>query len=733
MKKDYDRDKIQMFIYRFTSFNIDIEKIQEIIANFIYFSCTKDLFYLNGDENYLNNEKYKEGFIYNLSNNYTIRVHNNSLEDKTIIEKFLETCKNQENKDRAWLNIIDKTCKNKLNEDFISLILKRTNIVISSFKRPSGFDKLDLKALINILYENDLRKGQYNLETLNKLMFFDNNYIIMTIYDEIKKTIKYLGKNQNQQLILSAIIGLIIAVEKSSKFPQTLVEAYNVFYAEVFSMFSEANGYIMLQTPVFYPIIYFNKMPNEFFKAIPILKTNNEYDIRSKIQNIIENCVNNDDWILENEFDERTLQMLCLFVLTDCFSKYPMKISKQEKFEFAFDLFLMIIKNIPKKTLESSEAFWQNDIIAIFMICCINDNETNRSISANKISNSMKNNTSFELDRKLIKNEVIEKLKISNDLDFIIFIFIIANKIKDKELLDLIENKDEIKSLAFDYNDKLRDLIDKINDNKIKKRLQAIDDYFIYQTNETADNLALILQETYNELGISYNEKLTLAIHNIINSNNKLKYKNIYDEVKGKLNLRSIQINEKERIYELISHGEYFLKDNNITNYAPSINQYCSALERLLNEIVYKPYFSEIQDICLVKNSIRNFTKNEDIKEKYFGTNIIHAMWIKNNKLSLMSLGELSNLMKNILANNERLDIFINATKNIYNNIDIKLFFTYICDGLQKIKPDRDKASHGELMNRNEAEKIKSEVYKNDSNKKFDPSDLILKIDKDLK
>ena len=90
--------------------------------------------------------------------------------------------------------------------------------------------------------------------------------------------------------------------------------------------------------------------------------------------------------------------------------------------------------------------------------------------------------------------------------------------------------------------------------------------------------------------------------------------------------------------------------------------------------------------------------------------------------------------MKNILNDNDKLDIFKKATKGIFhNNIDIKMFFTYICDGVKKIKPDRDEASHGELMNRDKAEKIRAEVYENDSSEKLNPSDLIIKIDKGLK
>lgn len=615
-------------------------EIQKIICQFIYFACAKDLFYLEGDEGYLKDEKYNDETIYMCGDNLCKKYYDdNSLEYRKEITKFLEICKNKENEDRKWLDIIDKTCKSQFNENFISLILKRTNTVINSMKRPSSFKELDIKTLINILYDRDLRKEQINIEMLVELMCSDNT--IHTIYSKMKKTIKYLDKKQNPQITYAVIIGLIIAIEKSSKFPQTLTEAYNVFY-------------------------------------------------------------NDDNWILENQFDERTLQMLCLFVLTDCFSKYPMKINKQEKFEFAFCLFLLIIKSISKKTLESAELFWQNDIIAIFMICCINDNAANRSISANKIYDSMKNNTPFDLDKKSIKNEVIEKLTLGNDLDFIIFIFMIAYKIKDKEILDLIENKDEIKALAFDKSLKVMDLINKISDSKLQKLLQSIDDYFIYKANENADVLIYILKKTHNELEISYNEELTLAIYGMINSNTK--YKDIYNEVKSKINLGNVKEIEKKRIYALISHGEYLLKDDDISNYSPSVNQYCSALERLLNEIIYKPYFSEIQDICIVKNNNYNFTKDKNVQEKYFGNNIPHAMWIRDKKLSLMSLGELGNLMKNILNDNDKLDIFKKATKEIFhNNIDIKMFFTYICDGVKKIKPDRDEASHGELMNRDKA------------------------------
>lgn len=706
-------------------------EIQKIICQFIYFACAKDLFYLEGDEGYLKDEKYNDETIYMCGDNLCKKYYDdNSLEYRKEITKFLEICKNKENEDRKWLDIIDKTCKSQFNENFISLILKRTNTVINSMKRPSSFKELDIKTLINILYDRDLRKEQINIEMLVELMCSDNT--IHTIYSKMKKTIKYLDKKQNPQITYAVIIGLIIAIEKSSKFPQTLTEAYNVFYNEVFSIFSKASGYIILQYSFFYPIIYFNKMPNEFFKAFPIVAEENKYDIRIEIQNTLKDCVNDDNWILENQFDERTLQMLCLFVLTDCFSKYPMKINKQEKFEFAFCLFLLIIKSISKKTLESAELFWQNDIIAIFMICCINDNAVNRSISANKIYDSMKNNTPFDLDKKSIKNEVIEKLTLGNDLDFIIFIFMIAYKIKDKEILDLIENKDEIKALAFDKSLKVMDLINKISDSKLQKLLQSIDDYFIYKANENADVLIYILKKTHNELEISYNEELTLAIYGMINSNTK--YKDIYNEVKSKINLGNVKEIEKKKIYALISHGEYLLKDDDISNYSPSVNQYCSALERLLNEIIYKPYFSEIQDICIVKNNNYNFTKDKNVQEKYFGNNIPHAMWIRDKRLSLMSLGELGNLMKNILNDNDKLDIFKKATKGIFhNNIDIKMFFTYICDGVKKIKPDRDEASHGELMNRDKAEKIRAEVYENDSSEKLNPSDLIIKIDKGLK
>ena len=64
MEKDYNIDEIQKFICRFTSFNFDIDKIQENIDNFIYFCNAKDFLYLNGDENYLNNEKDNDEVIY---------------------------------------------------------------------------------------------------------------------------------------------------------------------------------------------------------------------------------------------------------------------------------------------------------------------------------------------------------------------------------------------------------------------------------------------------------------------------------------------------------------------------------------------------------------------------------------------------------------------------------------------------------------------------------------------
>lgn len=709
------------------------EEIERNICRFIYYAETKDLYYLEGDEEYLKNKNYNEGTIYVCGDSVAERNYNaNSLEYKKDVEEFLKNCKDKENEDKNWINIIDKTCKAKLNENFISLIIKRSNTPIDLIKRPSSFNEFDIKTLINIAYDRDLRKEKLNIEMLGELMYNDNNIIIQRVYDEMKKTIKYLDKKQNPKITFAVIIGLIIAAEKSLKFPQTLTEAYDIFYNEVFKIFSEVSGHIILQSPYFYPIIYFNKMPKEFFKAFPIINSKKEeYDLRIKIQNILKDCIEDEKWILENDFNERTLQIICCFILTDCFSRYPMKINKQEKFEFAFYLFLLIIKFIPKKTIEISELFWQNDLIALFMVCCINNIE-NKTMSANKIKKQMEDNTPLELDKKSIKNEVIERLKTTKDLDFIIFIFIIAKQIEDEELLDLIKDKDEIKSFAFDKSLKIGKLISKLDDCKLKELLQAIENYCIYRKNEDADDLIFILQETHNELGISYNKILTSAIRDMINSN--IKYEDIYNEVKSRLNLKCIKETEKKTIYELIITAEGVLKANNIKNYSPSVNQYCSALEILLNEIIYKPYFYEIQDICRVKNNNYNFTRDKEIIEKYFG-DTPHAMWFKNKELSTMGLGDLKKLMENILSKNERLDILkkgTQVTNKILKNIDIKTFFENICKSIEIIKPDRDIASHGGLMDYDKAENIRAKVYKNDYNKTLNPSDLILKIDKDL-
>lgn len=204
-----------------------------------------------------------------------------------------------------------------------------------------------------------------------------------------------------------------------------------------------------------------------------------------------------------------------------------------------------------KKELKSAELFWQNDIVSTFMVCCINDNSKCETKCAQQIKEALMVRDFYELDKNDVRNEVIEKLHLSDDLDFIIFIFIIANQIKDQELLDLIENKDEIKSFAFDYSDKIRVLIDNLKDSKMQEILQSIEDYFIYNTDTNADKLIAILKETHNELEISYNENLTSAIHNMIDSN--AKYKDIYNEVKSKISLKVISEKEKRKIYDLIS------------------------------------------------------------------------------------------------------------------------------------------------------------------------------------
>lgn len=717
-------------------FVCDENEFKMIIQNFCISANLKDLFYLTGSDEFLKKGK-NSGVIIKIDDEISIKksymgidydtiikkcddgkyveLH---LENKPPIEEMKNLCREIECTDRKWLDIIDKTCKEKMNEDFVSLILKQMNITVDSIKRPSSFDELDIKTLINILYDRDLTKPQDNIQSLAKLMYCDNDNIIQTLYLVIKKIIKHFDEKQNEVVTLAAIIGLIIATEKSSKFPRTLTEAYNIFYDEVFNMFSEASGYQVLMNPYYYPIIYFNKMPSKFFKAFPLWEVKEEYDIRIEIQNILIDCVNDDKWILENQFDEETLRLLCMLVLTDYFSKkeYPLKITKQEKFEFAFCLFLLIIKIIPKKTLESAESFWQCNIISIFMLCYISDSE-------------MRYNQSYEIIEKNARNEIIEKLKSTNDLDFIIFIFIIANQIGDKELLDLIKDKDEIKMFAFDKSNKIKDLLLKLENFKLQELLQSIDDYFTYKTNEKADILVSILRKTYNDMEISYNEVLTSAIHDMIDSN--IEYETIYNEVKNILTLNAINETEKKKIYELISTGEYILKANNIENYSPSVNQYCSALEVLLNDIIYKPYFYEIQDICLFKNNNRGFTRDNDVKSKYFG-DTPHAMWIKDKKLSPMGLGDLKTLMENILNDNDRFAIFTTATNRKFKNIDIKSFLNYICRSIEKIKPDRDNSAHGGLINRDEAEKIRAKVYKNEHKEKLDPTDLILKIDKDL-
>ncbi len=705
----------------------DKDEIMKVISEFVYFSSQKDLFQLLRDEKYLNNDKDGNGTLYVFGDNFIKKYYNdNSLEYKRNIEQTMEGFRNKECEDRKWIDKLDKKCKLELNEDFIPLILKRTNIAIDLIKRPSSFSELDINNLVDILYNRDLRQEHSNSQTLAELIYRDNNCIIYKLYGEMKKTIKYLDQKQNSQVMYATIIGLIIATEKSSNFPQTLAEAYNIFYNEVFNMFSNVCGHMVLQYPKFYPIIYFNKMPNEFFKAIPIINENNEkYDIRIELQNMLKNCVEDNNWILEKKFDKKSLHNLCFLVLTDCFSVHKMNINSKSKFEFAFCLFLLIIKIIPKQTLTSAEYFWQNDTIKEFMFCCISDEVKDE---VDKIKNEIQSKGAFTLDNKVIKNAIIQK--VAKDLDFSIFIFIIANRINDKEILDLITDKDDIKSLAFDNNDKLMKLIEKLNDHKIKEILQAVDNYFILKTNRNADDLVSILQNTHDDLGTSYNEELTFAIHDIISS--KIEYEDIYNEIKNKVRLKVIrEETDRERIYELLGTGEYYLKVTNARNYAPSVNQYCSALERLLNEIIYKPYFFEIQNICL-KNNNRYFRTDEAVIKKYFG-DTPHAMWFKNNKLSVMGLGDLKTLMEKICENNYRLSIFIKATKGIFKNIDIKAFLIDICKSLEIIKPDRDKASHGEIINREQAETVRAKVYENEKNEKLNPSDLILKIDRDLK
>lgn len=710
----------------------DKNQILTGIRKFIYFANAKDLFYLSGDEEYLKNDNYNNGIIYVLENCAIEKNYNdNSDEYKAYRENFLKSCKILEEEDRNWLNMIEKTCKSKLGENFIPMILKRTNTAINLVKRPTSFNELDVRTLINILYNRDLRKGQHSIEVLERLMYYDNNNIIKVLYDEMEKTIKYLDKKQNYKLTFATIIGLIIAADKSTNFPQTLTDVYNIFYNEIFSVFSQATGHIILQVPAFYSFIYFNKMPNMFFKTFSIINENNsEMDFRIEIQNMLLERAKNDNWILEKYFDERTLQIICCFILTDCFFRNPIKTNEKSKFEFAFCLFLLIIKYLPKNILESAESFWENKLIDIFMVCCINNNTECKTMSANKMKESMTYNTPFEFDKNIVRSEVIEKLRKTDSLDFIIFIFVIANQIKDQELLDLINDKDEIKALAFDNACKLKDIIIKIKNSEIKELLQAIEDYFVYKNDNDANILVSILKKTHNDLGVSYNELLTYEIHNMINSNTK--YKDIYNEVKKQLNLGGLDKKEKERIYELISTGEYVLKVMDISNYAPSINQYCSALERLLNEIIYMPYCLEVQNICLFKYNNRNFIRDDSVKEKYFG-NTPHAMWTRNKKFSIISLGDLKILMKNISNDKERLDIFKKSTSRILKNIDIKSFFEKICDSIDKIKEDRDQSSHGELLNRARAEEIRAKVYKNDFNENLKPSDLILKIDKDLK
>lgn len=707
----------------FFEFNSNVFKVE--ITTFLCVASTKDLFYITGDEKFLENKKNNGGINFHLENdlvmtkNYDGNDKELPQEIKETIEELVKVSKEEEIKTRKWLNMIDEMWKEKTNENFISLILKEMNIAVDSIKRPSSFAELDIKTLINILYNRNLTVPQNNIQSLTKLMCYDNSAIIPKLYFIIKKILKHFNKEQNDLIILAVAIGIILATEKSSEFPQTLTESYNIFYNEVFNTFSSTAGYFVLNSSYFYPIIYFNKMPRNFFKAFPFLEKYEEYDIRIEIQNVLKECVNDDKWIIENQFDEHTLVLLCMFVLTDYFSskEYPLKISKQEKFEFAFCLFLLIIKSIPKNILKSANLFWQSKIISIFMECYISDND-------------MRHNQSYEIGKKDVRNEVIEKLKSTKDLDFTIFIFIIANQIRDDELLDLIRNKDEIKMFAFDKSNRIKDLLLELEDSRLQRVLQSIEDYFSYQTNEKANILISVLQKTYNDMGISYNEVLTSAIHDIIDSN--IEYESIYNEVKSVLTLKIVSETERKKIYELISTGDYILKANNVGNFSPSVNQYCSALEVLLNEIIYKPYFYEIQDICLFKNNNRRFTRDDDVKKKYFG-DTPHAMWIKGNKLSLMSLGDLKTLMENIINDNDRLEIFTKATNRIFNNIDIKAFFNYICESIEVIKPDRDNSSHGGLISHDEAEKIRAKVYKNEYKEKLNPTDLILKIDKKLK
>ena len=111
----------------------------------------------------------------------------------------------------------------------------------------------------------------------------------------------------------------------------------------------------------------------------------------------------------------------------------------------------------------------------------------NEEIGKNLIKNlNLKDNDLILIiagDKKMVKTSLgALRCKVAKDLDFAIFIFIIANRINDKEILDLITDKDDIKSLAFDNNDKLMKLIEKLNDHKIKEILQAVDNYFILKS-----------------------------------------------------------------------------------------------------------------------------------------------------------------------------------------------------------------------------------------------------------
>lgn len=714
-------------------------EINKVIAEFIYFANSRDLFYLTGDTNFLTDKNYNDGVIYKVGDNICQKYYyDDSMEYKLNKENLINNGKIIYKNNTEWLDLLDKKCEDNFHEKFIPYVLKKTRIINESIKRPCNYYEINLKELINILYGRDLRKEKIHLEALNELMLNDNNNIIYLLHKEIRKIIKFIDLKQNDPLVYAAILGLIIASDTTTSFPLTIKDAYNIFYKEVFRIFSEYSGYIVLNTPALYPIIYFSKMPNSFFKALPINFTGSNYDLRVEIQNIILNNITNDEWILNCNFDIYTLQLLCLFVLTDSFSIIKMKISGQEKFDFAYALFLLIIKVTHGKTLKSSELFWNDDIISLFMICCLSNYENHESSNYNKIYNIMKNpdgtfnpykDNPFNLDKKIVKKEVLDNLKLEKNLDFIIFMFIISTQIEDNEILEIINNQDDIKVFAFEKNFKISKLIIKIKDKKTQEILQAIDDCFTLQTEKSADDLIFILRDTCNDFEISYNEQLTNSIHNMIISN--IRYDDIYNKIKKDIVLKNINSSEKEKILELIATAEYYLKATDVKNYSPSVNQYCSALEKLLNEIIYVPYYFEVQSICY-KTGKYNFKRDNYIKEKFFG-NTPHAMWSKNNKLSIMGLGDLKILIENILNDTERYDVFSKFSGNMFKEINIKEFLNEICSALEIIKPDRDKASHGEILGLEIANTIRAKVYKNTNNIKTNPSDLIVKIDKNLK